>query len=124
MKKINILFLLLLCLALSLSSVSGIAESGSSAGQPFHYIDQDSFLAWLQTYDPEAYITWEPWHYYIEFFNSQYVSGVSADLSDAQSVVLAASINVLDDIPNQTDRFINIQITYINFICLIRIFFK
>ena len=107
MKKINILFLLLLCLALSLSSVSGIAESGSSAGQPFHYIDQDSFLSWLQAYDPEAYITWEPWCYYIQFFNSQYVSGVSADLSEDQSVVLAASIDVLDDIPKEAQNIIN-----------------
>ena len=106
MKKAALLIAFLLTLVLILPCVSGIAES-AAAGQPLSYIDQDTFLSWLRTYDPEADITWEPWHYYIMFSNSKDVSGVSADLSDDQSTVLSASINVLNDIPKDAQSIIN-----------------
>ena len=107
MRKPIVMLAILLSLALVLPCVSGIAESEAAAGQPISYIDQDTFIAWLRTYDPEADITWAPWHYYIMFSNSKNVSGVSADLSDDQSIVLSASINVLNDIPKEAQSIIN-----------------
>ncbi len=107
MKKLIALVALLLSLALVLPCVSGIAESGPAAGQPISYIDQDTFLTWLRTYDPEAEATWTPWTYGINFFNAQYVSNVFADLSEDQSTVLSASISVLNDIPKEAQSIIN-----------------
>ena len=107
MKKTTVLLALLLCFALILPCVSGIAESGSAAGQPVSYIDQDTFLTWFRTYEPEAKITWEPWYYCILFFNGKNVGTVTADLSDDQSTVLTGYISVLDDVPKEAQSIIN-----------------
>ena len=107
MRKLIAMLAILLSLVLLLPCVSGIAESEATAGQPISYIDQDTFIAWLRTYDPEAKITWEPWYYVICFFNGKDVSTVTADLSEDQSTVLAAAISVLNDIPKQAQSIIN-----------------
>ena len=97
MKTMKRLLFLLLAAALILSCAAGTAESLP----PMFSIDQEAFLSWFRTYDPDAGIVWYPWRYTPSYLRpddyGNYIAMLSEDASRVEKVSFNWSGSTLSD---------------------------